>query len=63
MAYKSSKYKSVDPIGPACKKTMYHSKEEAEDAIRHIQEIRIVRELHAYQCSTCGMWHLSSKSG
>ncbi|MEA3478256.1 MAG: phosphatidylinositol-specific phospholipase C/glycerophosphodiester phosphodiesterase family protein [Bacteroidota bacterium] len=62
MAYKSSKSKSVSPIDPGCKKTIYNSREEAEDMIRHIQENRVVRELHAYQCSTCGLWHLSSKS-
>ena len=62
MAYEPSNFKSIDPIGPACKKTMYNSREEAEDMIRYIQENRMVRELHAYQCTTCGMWHLTSKS-
>jgi hypothetical protein len=41
---------------------MYNSREEAEDMIQYIQENRIVRELHAYKCTTCGLWHLSSKS-
>ena len=41
---------------------MYHSREEAEDMIRYIHENRVVRELHAYECSNCGSWHLSSKS-
>jgi len=62
MAYKSSKSKSVSPLDPGCKKTIYNSREEAEDMIRHIQEIRVARALHAYQCSNCGLWHLSSKS-
>ncbi len=62
MAYKASNYKSVDPIGPSCKKKIYNSREEAEDMIRYIQENRVVKELHAYQCPGCGMWHLSSKS-
>jgi len=62
MTYKSSKSKSIDPIAPACKKTMYNSREEAEDMIRYIQENRVVRELFAYQCPSCGLWHLSSKS-
>lgn len=62
MAYKSSNLKNIDPISPACRKTMYNSREEAEDMIRHIQENRVVRALHAYQCPDCGMWHLSSKS-
>jgi len=62
VAYKSSNSKSVDPIGPSCKKTMYNSREEAEDMIRYIQENRVVKELHTYQCTSCGLWHLSSKS-
>ena len=60
MAYNSSKNRSVDPIGPACKKAVYNSREEAEDMIRHIHETRFTRQLHAYQCPDCGMWHLSS---
>jgi len=62
VAYNSSNKKSYDPIVPSCKKAMYSSLEEAEDMIRYINETRVTRELHAYQCSTCGMWHLSSKS-
>ncbi len=62
MVYKSSKLKSVDPIGPACQKRIYHSREEAEDMVRYIQEQRIVKELFAYQCPDCGLWHLTSKS-
>ncbi len=62
MAYKPSKFKSIDPITPACKKKMYNSREEAEDMIHYIQENRIVRELNTYQCTTCGLWHLTSKS-
>ena len=62
MAYKASRYKSVDPIAPSCNKTMYNTREEAEDMIRHIQENRVVRELNTYQCTTCGLWHLTSKS-
>jgi hypothetical protein len=60
--YKSSKRKVVSPIGPACNKKIYDSREEAEEMIRYIHETRFVRELHAYQCSNCGLWHLSSKS-
>ena len=63
MAYHSSKYRSADPIGPSCKKTMYHSREEAEEMIRHIQENRVTRPLHAYLCPVCGTWHLSSSPG
>ena len=62
MAYKSSKSKTIRPITPGCNKTIYNSREEAEDMIRHIQENRVVRELHAYQCATCGLWHLTSRT-
>jgi hypothetical protein len=62
MAYKGSHFKSIDPIAPGCKKTIYNSREEAEDMIRYIQENRVVKELHSYQCTSCGLWHLSSKS-
>ncbi len=62
MGYKRSNYKSVNPIVPSCGKTIYDSREEAEDMIRHIQENRVVKELFAYQCTTCGLWHLSSRS-
>ena len=63
MAYNSSKYSSVDPIGSHCTKGMYNTRKEAEDMIRHIQETTYTRQLHAYQCSDCGMWHLSSSPG
>ena len=62
MAYKSSKFKSVSPLGPSCNKTIYNSRKEAEDMIRYIQEERIVKDLRAYQCADCGLWHLTSKS-
>ncbi len=62
MAYKTSNFKSLDPIGPTCKKTMYNSLAEAQDMIRYIKENRTVRDLQAYECTTCGMWHLTSKS-
>ncbi len=62
VVYKSSNFKSLDPIVPSCKKKMYNSLEEARDMIRYIQENRTVRDLNAYQCRSCGMWHLTSKS-
>lgn len=61
-SYKSSNSKSFDPITPSCNKTIYNSLEEARDMIRHIQETRRAKELSAYQCTTCGLWHLTSKS-
>ena len=62
MAYKSSKSKSVSPFDPGCKKIMCNSREEVEDMIRHIRHTRVVRALHVCQCSSSGLWHLSSKS-
>jgi hypothetical protein len=62
MSYKISKIKGIDPIKPACKKTMYNSPEEAQDMIRYINETRSTKEMHAYKCTICGFWHLTSKS-
>lgn len=61
MAYKSKKSISVDPIAPACSKTIYNSLAEAEEMIRYIRENRHAGELSAYQCPVCGLWHLTSK--
>lgn len=62
MVYKASKFRSVDPLGPSCKKAMYNSRAEAEDMIKHIHENRVVGNLDTYQCNICGMWHLTSRS-
>ena len=62
VAYKTSNFKSLDPIVPSCAKTMYNSLEDAQDMIWYIKENRTVRDLKAYKCTTCGMWHLTSKS-
>ena len=59
---KPIKNKSVDPIEPTCKKKIYYTREDALEMIRHINETRITRELYAYQCPSCGFWHLTSKS-
>jgi len=61
VAYKLSNIKKPEPVDPPCKKTIYNSQEEAEDAIRYINENRSGRELRAYKCITCGFWHLTSK--
>jgi hypothetical protein len=63
MGYKLSNIKNINPIEPPCKKPIYHSPEEAQDVIRHIQESRVVREIRVYKCQSCGFWHLTSKSG
>jgi hypothetical protein len=62
MGYKLSNIKKTDPIDLPCKKAMYNSLEEAQDMIRYIRENRRIREINAYKCSTCGFWHLTSKS-
>jgi len=62
MAYKSLKSKSIDPVEPPCRKTIYHSKEAAEDLIRYINENRSVKAISAYKCTSCGFWHLTSKN-
>lgn len=62
MAYNKNSRKPVSPIDPSCKKTIYNTREEAEDMISYIKETRVVKELHAYLCPVCGLWHLSSKS-
>jgi len=62
MAYNKNPRKSVSPIDPSCRKTIYNSRAEAEDMIAYIHETRITKELHAYQCQVCGLWHLSSRS-
>jgi hypothetical protein len=49
-------------IEPPCKKTIYNSLEEAQVMIQYINENRRVREIHAYKCTICGFWHLTSKS-
>lgn len=53
--------KRVPSIEPPCRKTIYHSREEAEDIIKYITENRGGRELFAYKCYICGFWHLTSR--
>lgn len=62
MGYKLSNIKKISPIEPPCKKTIYNSLEEAQDMIDYIKETRVVKDIHAYKCTACGFWHLTSKS-
>jgi hypothetical protein len=62
MAYKSLKSKSIDPVEPPCRKTIYHSKEEAEDMITYLNENKTAKTISAYRCTSCGFWHLTSKN-
>ncbi len=61
MRYRVSDKKAVTSLEPPCRKTIYHSKEEAEDIIKHISETRGGREIKSYRCDVCGFWHLTSK--
>jgi hypothetical protein len=58
--YKLSKIEKIYPVEPPCKKTMYKTKADAQEAIKYVNEIRSV-ELNAYLCTICGFWHLTSK--
>jgi predicted RNA-binding Zn-ribbon protein involved in translation (DUF1610 family) len=62
MGLKFSGNKKIQPIEPVCKKTMYSSPEEAQEMIRYIKEHRSTRNLYAYKCPVCGLWHLTSKT-
>ncbi len=61
MAAKKIYRKKTDAIELPCRKTIYHSREEAEDMIKYINETRITRSIRAYKCESCGFWHLTSK--
>ena len=59
MHYKTSGKKSIAPFEPPCKKTTYHTREDAEDMIRHLTETLTGRKISAYRCDVCGFWHLT----
>ena len=61
MRYKTVARKNVDPFLLPCIKTIYQTREDAEDMIRHIAETRTGREIRAYRCDVCGFWHLTSR--
>jgi hypothetical protein len=61
MVHKISNIKNIHPVEPPCKKTIYHSIEEAQDMITYINENRVSIEIRAYKCQICGFWHLTSK--
>jgi hypothetical protein len=62
MGYKNIRIKNINPLEPPCRKTIYHTKEDAEDMIRYIRENRGGPDIHVYKCTSCGFWHLTSKS-
>jgi hypothetical protein len=55
------KKQNIDPLSPPCRKTIYQTREEAEDMIKYIKETRITRPVRTYQCPVCGFWHLTSR--
>ena len=61
MGYKLTKKNNITPLGPSCRKTIYNSREEALEMIRYLNENRTGKEIRAYQCPVCGLWHLTSK--
>lgn len=61
MKYKPSRIRKIYPIESPCKKTIYNSLIDAQEAINYIQANKVVKDLSAYKCSLCGFWHLTSK--
>ena len=61
MKYKLPGRKDIAPFEAPCTKTAYNSKEDAEDIISHILQTRVTREIKAYKCDICGLWHLTSR--
>jgi hypothetical protein len=62
MSYKQSNPKHVVPFEPPCKKTIYHTFEDAQDMIRYMRKNSTTgKEISAYKCDVCGFWHLTSK--
>ena len=62
MAYKKSDFGKITPFEPPCRKTIYHTLEDAQDMIRYMLENRKTgKEISAYKCDVCGFWHLTSK--
>ncbi|HBC77212.1 MAG TPA: hypothetical protein DEO60_01255 [Bacteroidales bacterium] len=61
MKYSRSHNRKTYPFESACKKTMYNSLIEANDAIEFLRKTKYVKELSAYKCTVCGFWHLTSK--
>lgn len=59
MHYKTSGKKSIPSVEPPCRKSIYNTREDAEDMIRHLAETRTGRAIHAYRCDVCGFWHLT----
>lgn len=61
MKYKPSHIRKIYPLEAPCKKTIYNSLIDAQEAIDYLLENRVVKDLSAYKCTLCGFWHLTSK--
>jgi hypothetical protein len=61
MKYKPGPVRKTYPVESPCKKTMYNSLIEANEAIDYLQKNKYVKDLSAYKCEVCGFWHLTSK--
>ncbi|HLP74067.1 MAG TPA: hypothetical protein VK155_14270 [Bacteroidales bacterium] len=62
MKYRHLNIKKAEAVGLPCRKTAYHTSEEAEDMIKYINETRVTRNIRSYKCNVCGFWHLTSRS-
>ncbi|HOP00028.1 MAG TPA: hypothetical protein PLV06_06030 [Bacteroidales bacterium] len=58
-SFRTAGKKNIPSLEPPCRKAIYHTREDAEDMIRHIAETRTGREIRAYRCDICGFWHLT----
>jgi hypothetical protein len=62
MAYKHLRIKNIDPLELPCRKTIYQTREDALDMIAYIKENRGGPDINVYKCTSCGFWHLTSKT-
>jgi len=62
MKYPKIKTDKVSPLGFPCKKAVYHTREEALDMIRYLDEQRTSKPIRPYKCPVCGFWHFTSRT-
>jgi len=61
MSYKLTNNPKVPAFEPPCRKTIYHTIEEAQDIIKYMAETKGTgKEIRPYKCTICGFWHLTS---
>jgi hypothetical protein len=54
--------KNIPSLQLPCKKTVFHTKEDANEMIKDITLHRITKSIKPYKCPVCGFWHLTSKT-